>query len=570
MTELNFYHGYNQELKSRRIRINEVRWNNVLIFRKYLLHHQQWNGCIVLHALRKLSISFFKYEKQRYISRPNFIICLKENNLTVNTSRALSIYDSFDILQKNAFDWRTFIFMLFVTFRGVHENVKHLLMYAFRFYLGQFEDVDKPCNSKVKLLNIDVILEMLIRPDKVECIIELFDHEWTKFPRQSRNIRSMSGDNTISSNVTLDAFSNILESLPVFQELENMEQLTRFEEEYYPQPLFKHRRCLRYMASFIELATTKTQTSFFIRWKMTTKRRERMRQLCYSICRRKNVAVLSLALEKLWYNTIMHVASIAIQCAYRVFSSKVISAEKHYIKASATTMQKVSRGFLARQQYTKQISKRDASAKAIQRCIRGTLSRHVAHRRLLTLIDTMRLKQLKEEELQSYNRTVYFAIKMQRRYREKIARQVFNQAVEKKQRELRVMSEMQSLLLDEEKEQAIHRKQTEVYIDYAIDQWKVKKMTERKTMLDRAKVQKLHLKMKDIERKEQDRKREQQQDEYVQLMKEKLKDEWAHIEQRECDAFVTGCLACLRAPETASERKRGRELKMMIRKRLVI
>ena len=70
-------------LNKRKIEVNEERWRNVLLFRKYLIQQQHGDENTILHALRKLSDSFFCYEKQRSISHPNFIICLKANKYKI-------------------------------------------------------------------------------------------------------------------------------------------------------------------------------------------------------------------------------------------------------------------------------------------------------------------------------------------------------------------------------------------------------------------------------------------------------------------------------------------------------
>ena len=566
VTEMSLYDEYDQELKYRRVKVNEERWTHALNFRKCTMEHGRWQGTTVFHSLRKLSDSFFRYEKKRYISRPNFILCLNQNNIPIDGSHAYSIYDSFDSLQKNEFDWRIFVFMLFVTFQCVQKDVKFLLRYAFRFYVGHICDIDSPCNSEVQLRNLGSVLDMLIRPDRVDAMIVCFDEEW----RRSTGVMGKSAHITcsISFKITYDTFSRMLEKIAIFNVQESDDTyLKRFEQEYYSSALYKHRRCLRYMDYFIVLNLSKIKRDTLSQWRNIVKLRKRARWLCNSINRRISIAMLKHALEKLWYNIIIHVASIVIQCAYRVSSAKSKITQKRTIMLSATIIQKRYKGYSARVIFANRRANRINAVICMQRCIRGRIGRHLAHQRRLTLIDKKRLEMFKEAELNYFIQIEQCAITIQRRFRNKSAQQRFYDIVEKKRRELRVISEMNSLLIEKEKEKMIQKRQSQIFAKNVFDQKRNQLMVQRKTKIDKDRLQALHLKMKDKQKLEMESLRYKQNFEFIKRMKEKLKKEYCEKADQDCQTLKKQYSLCLRSPENTSERKKNREMRKRINER---
>jgi hypothetical protein len=453
--------------------------------------------------------------------------------------------------------------------RNANENVIAHLRFAFKFYVGHFDDIDTPCDSRIKLQNISVVLDMLIKPDRVQSMIHLFDDAWTKMTI-AKDLR----DNAVSGKsmtwyVTYSRFSLMLEEMELFNKVHSVNGLDEFEKEYYPITLFKYRRCSRLMVHFIKTCTTKTKTETFHRWRESSKQRRRIRLLFHSVSRRVTSFLLSNAFATLWNNTIMHLAATGIQCTYRSFSAKVKSTMKKIIKTSATNIQKIVRGFLERQRFLIVERQRLNAAMTLQQFIRATVGKDLAHNKLLTLIDIELLRSENERELLYYNQTVQCAIKMQRMYRMKSSKEQFKQAVEKKQREIKVAAAMEVMRLEEQTEQRIHKEQIQAHNQNSLSQWKTQQVTEEKTAQDRDRMNRLHLQMKDEQKIEEERQRQRSEMEYVEIMSQKLRDEWEQKEKQSCESYKKSCFICLRAPETNTERRRGRDIKTKIKGRCV-
>ncbi len=569
MNDTNLYERYCDELKDRSIQTSEDRWKSVLLFRRYLFRQQDVNEVTIHHALRKISDSFFKNEKQRFISRPNFFICLKERKYHIPSTVLCSIYYSFDVLKRGEFDWRAFLFMLHITCRSVNENVRDHLKYAFKFYTGNFDDIDVPCDYQIKLQNLCAVIEMLIRPDKVHSIIKLFDDGWNKISL-AMALKNVGNNNVpIIPYISLRNFQMILEGTELLNNVNSDSELERFEREYYPTTLFKHRREKRVMIEFIVMCRVKKKTEIFNEWRRTSKRMKRIHSILNSLSIRISFIVLSNAFSMLWNNTIRHLAAVGIQCAYSVYSAKVKATRKKIIKTSVIEIQKIGRGFIERQRFSIARQDRHNATVHIQRYIRGTLGRRVACNKKLTSID-MKQEQLKREKEEWHHcQTIKYAIKMQRILRRKSSQEAFRQALEKKQRELRVVKEMEEMLSKEEREQKIHTQQLKTHAEKSLYEWQTQQVVEEETAQMKDKVHNLHLRMKDKQRFEEEKQRQQRNVEYRKQMRHRLRKEWKQQEIEECQELLQHCLLCLRSPETPSERRRGKEIKKMIKSRYV-
>ena len=551
---------YKDELFNRKIKVVEERWKNVLLFRKILL--QKVHEHNLVHEVRKLSDLFFRHEKKRYISSPTFTTCLKAQQYKINESSTMTLYHSFDILWKNEFDWRTFIYMLKITLEGIDEDFASLVQFAFQCHLGRFDGIYSPCQCKIKVQNIHQVLEMLVRPDMVHPVEKFFIDEIannvsTQYFRRGRSpVRS----SFVSYNV-------FVATLKKFVSKTEYHDIKSFQQKYYPMAFFKYRRCLRYMTHFVEINSRKMIFATFRQWKSFTSRVTRIRSILNSITSRTSNSLLVNAMHLLWENAIINSAANAIQYAWRSCAAKNAMREKQFTKWCALCIQKVFRGSKTRQQFCSIKSRRHYSAIQIQRCVRKTLALHIFQNKLQTIMDLKHQQCVHEKQIQHDCQLRQNAIIIQRRYRDKLAQRTFHEAVNKKQREFKVIAEMQQMLAEEENEEKIHEKQTIVYKRDSLSQWLESKNIERHTVINVGKAQKLHLQIrgKKYEQREADKKREHMED--VEHRKQKLKEDMFTKELQDADAFARHCSLCIRVPETALERKLGRELKQKIKRR---
>ena len=159
---------------------------------------------------------------------------------------------------------------------------------------------------------------------------------------------------------------------------------------------------------------------------------------------------------------------------------------------------------------------------------------------------------------------------MQRMFRETSSRLAFKRAVEKKQREMKVAVAMKAMQSEEEAEERIYSQQLQTHAKNALDELQIQEATEENIIQAKNKVQKLHLKMIDERQIAEEKLRQQREIEYREITREKLRDEWKQKEKRDCETFANNCLNCVRAPETSSERRFGREIKTKIKRRYVM
>lgn len=562
----NLYNEYTNELNERKIQISEERWKQVLLFRRHLYTKVELQKSTFQHTLKKLSDSFFQHEKKRYLTFSNFLISLQENQYKLSVQVAKLIYNAFDVLQKNQFDWRTFVYMLHVTSRDVNEDIVSLIKLAYRFHVGYIQDLDEPCNSSVKFQHLGRVFGMIIRPDKVQLVLELFDEVWSSHETLSR-INNGGKESTL---VTYSNFTNILVAISELNvNLETTSLQNSFEQEYFPYTLYKYRRCMRYMAHFVTLTSMKTKFRCLLEWKRIAKLQRRMRLFFGKYIERREHMFMSMAYTRLWEQAIIQNAAISIQRVIRTFIAKATSFYLWTEKASTILIQKTIRSFIAKCRVRHIRWKRQSAALTIQRCIRGSIGRHIARNRLLTYIDVRHLYILQQKEIQHHNEVIRKAIIMQRMYRHKINVRKFKESVAKKSREMEVVKAIESLQLEEETEQRIHEERVKVHAQESLKQYESERYNEARAAAAKDKVRQLHIRLLDKERYEKQRKEFELELQAREESKQTLIKDLNKKESEVCKELEKRCLHCLHSPETPLERKEGKNIRQRIKKRYV-
>ena len=561
----NLYNEYTNELNERKIQISEERWKQVLLFRQHLYIKVELQKSTFQHTLRKLSDSFFQHEKKRYLTLPNFLISLKENQYNqLSVSMAKMIYNAFDVLKKNQFDWRTFVYMLHVTSRDVNEDIVSFIKLAYRFHVGHFQDLDESCHSGIKFQHLDRVFGMIVRPDKVQFILDLFDEVWSSHETLSR-INNAGKESTM---VTYLNFTKILEAISELNvNLEITSLQDSFEQEYFPYTLYKYRRCMRYMAHFVTLTSLKMKLRCLLEWKRIGKLQRRMRLFFGKYIERREHMFTSMAYSRLWEQAIIQNAAISIQRVIRTFIAKAASFHLWTVKSSTILIQKAIRSFIARCRVRHIRWKRQGAALTIQRCIRGSIGRHIARNRLLTYVDVRNLYILQQKEIEHHNEVIRKAIIMQRLYRHKITVRNFKESVAKKAREIEVVKAIESLQLEEETEQRIHEERMKVHAQESLKQYETDRYNEAKAAAAKDKVRQLHIRLLDKERYEKQRREFELELQAQEERRQTLIEDLNKKESEVCKELEKRCLHCLHSPETPLERKEGRNIRLRIKKR---
>lgn len=567
VSQVNIYQSYSKELDARRIQISEERWKHVLVFRRYLSTKVELERSTMQHTLRRLSDSFFYHEKKRYLTRPNFLISLKENELKLPPSIAKLIYEAFDVLQNNTFDWRTFIFMLHVTSRDIEEDVKIFIKLAYRFRVGLVIDLNEPCNSCIQFQDIGKVFEMILHPNKVQPTLALFDEVWSKNETSSRIDNA---GQQMTPFVSYTNFEKVLEEITVLNMVNSDTSVKNaFEQEYFPYTLYKYRRCIRYMSHFVTLSSTKIKSRCLREWQRVSKLQRLMRDFFGKYIERRDHLMKALAYSCLWQQTIMQNAAISIQRIIRTHRANVTILTLRTERSAIILVQTSIRSFIAKCRIHHLRQEREDAALAIQRCIRGTIGRHLACNRLLTAIDVRRLYELEQEGMLRHEEVIRRAIVIQRMYRHKIATRKFSEAVEKKARERIVADAIQTLQVEEEREERIHREQIRVHAQVSLEKYEIERYNESKAAAAKDEVRKLHIRLLEKERYDKQRKETQLEIEMREKKRDAMTNKWIEKESDACNDLEKKCLHCLYSPETPSERKEGKKIRQMIKKRWV-
>ena len=133
--------------------------------------------------------AFSTFESKKFISRANFINCLKNvyikrkldpfhNNERKYIRIINSLYNSFDVLGRGEMDWRIFVFMLQFAIHPELSSKEHL-KWAFRFLIGNNPNISGfNFSSSVRLGNFSSFIYPLVRTDKMIELLKLIDNSW--------------------------------------------------------------------------------------------------------------------------------------------------------------------------------------------------------------------------------------------------------------------------------------------------------------------------------------------------------------------------------------------------------
>jgi hypothetical protein len=127
--------------------------------------------------------AFCNIESKRCISRPNFYTCMMElfkQMATDNPARSIgmgleTIYNTFDVLGNDSFNWRRFLFYLHVVANPTID-CRDQLLYAFRF-IASHDGIDSRTSAKatIDIHDISTILFPLVRADCLQEAISVMD-----------------------------------------------------------------------------------------------------------------------------------------------------------------------------------------------------------------------------------------------------------------------------------------------------------------------------------------------------------------------------------------------------------
>ena len=259
-----------------------------------------------------------------------------------------------------------------------------------------------------------------------------------------------------------------------------------------------------------------------------------------------------------------YLATVEIQRSLRGFLARKAYRTRMLEECSSILLQSVTRRWLVRSQYKWLQIIRDEAACRIQTCFRWHLEQAIQKNRFETALDVERTRQTKLEQKTNEIVANRGFTRLQRIFRSNLMRKEIRKSVAKRQREIKVLNEMnlRQALLQREKE--IHEKQSSAFRERRLAEIEItEKQSERdfqqkKVLQKRRFVQKI--KRSIHEQDEQDRK------DLCAL--ETFKENWEKDIAKQCASLQKLCSDSLSKAETASEKELKKKIISLSKKKL--
>lgn len=568
---------YWNKRRERESKISEERWRLIIKLYKCLMCRQSTSESFSLHtSIRNLSSSFYKLEKGRFISRPNFLSCLQNHKCNTSHSFANDLYSVFDVLGRDAFDWRVFLFMLNVVIKPNLDS-KDDLKLAFCFFIGRLLDIDAPYSDSIRLQNLRVVIEPLVRPDRMVELLEDFDNAWSTVSLSMNTSKLVQAvDCSKGILISYSCFELMVEQLACCRKTTVEQKLGKgllctiintFEERYYPTTLLKHRRLVWTIQQSVLALTTRAKYDSFIHWRQIAFRRRNMRDIFKRISDQITHRMLSEAMVLITRFAMKSIALYDIQRVGRGFLGRVDAKIKLITKSLVIQIQSNVRGFVQRKRFTMLLLQRIHAAIDLQRCIRGYLGRRLTMNKLLTSIDQERIDLAHEYEMRYLNHISATAIMIQRHFRARLALKRLRESIAKKNRENEVNRKMKESQAAHTMERNIYKEQLSKHYDCIKQGWNVQKTIHDKNAEQKVKIKELHRKITYEQHQDVEKEKIEKDLQHNNFLKQKVINEWKHEKEQKCKSYEEYCIQSLRSPATSVEITFGRKIRKRIKQR---
>jgi hypothetical protein len=180
-TELsNIHNVYPREYVERDVAAQDNMWRSALHLQDMVFSDGgQWSEYRKGKFLHDLHDSFFEVASKRFVSKPQFKGCLLKvsrgyihrlaGDAKFNASLD-SVYNSFDVLSTEAFDWRRYLFYFHFALDPT-KTAKDQLLSAFSIHAG---------NTWIDWQDLDIILFPLTKADAITGILCEMDEAWAQ------------------------------------------------------------------------------------------------------------------------------------------------------------------------------------------------------------------------------------------------------------------------------------------------------------------------------------------------------------------------------------------------------
>jgi len=560
---------YPNDCVARDVSAQEKIWRSVIHLQRVIFGNgDAWSEYRRSKLLRDLHDSFFQLTTKRFISRSNFECCLlkascgyrhrtaKDEKLVIVLD---TVYNSFDVLSKEAFDWRRFLFYFHFVL-DPRKSAKDQLLSAFS-KIGS-----KSCTD---LQDLSLILFPLVKADIAKDVQCVLDEAWAQVKASQQEM----DENLGSTKLTMKKFQQMLEVKDVDGSFFDQSKsawgkgrifpvyIYQWEEAFYNKTLLRLVKSSRREETIKDkLVRDNSRTKLYAwrQWldfaKYQSSLRTTLKTLnCRMELRRKFRGLMAFS----QWAANQH-AALEIQRVGRGFLGRTVARNCLVIYLSATMIQTHSRMYLAKVKLNELSSRYYCAIVEVQRNIRGALGRRLAFRKLMTLVEQEHLNNIKERERLEMEIGVWCLTKLQAYWRRKMGTAKAIELRKKRQREVQVRRAMETernLFL---RERQIYEKQLEYFYKSMKEEHQNDKKIQSKIAQDQVKVRTLrrHLKNDAILNAEPDN------SEY--LAKEKFKSDWEAKVESGAEDIKSYYIHCFDQPDNSIEK----QMRANIRKRV--
>eukprot|EP00956_Cyclotella_meneghiniana_P032202 scaffold87397_cov70-Cyclotella_meneghiniana.AAC.13 len=565
---------------AREIKAQEEMWQSAIDLHSTIISHDHG---LPLHRqnrfIQNLYDSFYKMESKRCISKPNFIICITEllqESTKGNINRCMgmsldALYNTFDVLGNNCFNWRRFLFYLHLVSNPTLD-CRQQLLHAFSF-IASHDGLDNETSAKasIDVHELATVLYPMVQADCINSVIYMLD--------EARSTITPSGNwktgNHASTKITIEVFELMLAQTSISHLLGRSASrwgvfhhfpvfVSRWEEEYCNPRLLQLIRDKRIVVSItdkLQRDDYKVKRLIWLEWRTYTLYRQSLR-FCLNI-------IATTATKKMKYQGLyafinwstQTVAALTIQRVNRGHWGRKCAAALWTIKQSAIVIQCLVRMYFAKKILQELSALHNRAVVTVQRIIRGALGRRLAYRRLIYLVEREHLRNMQEKSRLLMLRGIWSVTKLQSCLRRIKAARHTDELRAMRQRESDIRHAMEARREKFRKERKVYERQLEEFYRSKKDEYLRNLNIQSKVVRDQVSLRTLRRKLKNDELKNAE------PDLTESIKTEEWKENWEMKIREGVEDIKQHCAHCLQQPDNRAEKKIGAQVKKRVRSR---
>ena len=577
--ELNTIHDvYPKDYVERDVSLQDKMWRSVIHLQS-VMFQEDWSDYRRKKMLRDLYDTFDELSSKRFISRPNFECCLlkvcrgyrhrSKDDEKFNMAMD-NVYNSFDVHSQEAFDWRRFLYCMYILLEPNKTPKEHLLS-AFAKIVGWN---NKSCS--IDLQELGMVLYPLVKASAMEDVLYAMDEAWAQVKAMYQNLFD---DGKIeSTKLTINIFEQMLEMQAMQHFFDQSESswgkgkifpvyISRWEQELYNKTLIDLVRTTKRDESISDkLKRDRYRTKLHV-WRLWLDEAKYQGTLCSvltNINRRMALHKKSRGLYALSHWRTMWNAARDIQSVARGFFGRNVARHCCMIYNSSTMIQTQYRMRLARKVLYALWSRYISAIVTVQSAIRGALARRLVFKKLMTLVEQEHLRNVKERERFEWERGIWCLTKLQGYRRRQLAISTANQLRQKLQREIQIQRAMETERKRFLRERQIYERQLEQHYRSMKEEHDSGKQIQAKVDQDKVKVNTLRRRLLHDELKAAEP--DLELEEY--LVTEKWKSEWEARMESGVKDIKRHSIHCLDQPDNSVEKQTRKTTRKRIKGRV--